>query len=143
NAAMGVVSASGPFSIAIPRGGRPLMMASPTPAARSRSTDSRVRSVRRLSEVTRVPSTSAGTSLAAGDDSMALTAEIESPQCGLYRESFEPARRPYVRRVLDDYPPHPVATSVPRPRRQQLAPTVTDLHPLPYRPRYGLGKTGG
>ena len=62
NAAIGVVSPSGPTSIAIPRGGRPLVIASATPAARSRATASHAPAVSRLSRVTSVPSTSATSS---------------------------------------------------------------------------------
>ena len=60
---MGAVIFSGPISFAIPRGGRPLVMVNSTPEARRRSTAWQVRSVRVLSRVTSVPSTSAISSL--------------------------------------------------------------------------------
>ena len=62
-AAIGVVSFSGSTSIAIPRGGRPLVIASSMPAARRRSTAWQAPSVSTLPEVTSVPSTSAISSL--------------------------------------------------------------------------------
>ena len=56
--AIGVESASGSTSIAMPLGGRPLVTAKPTPAARSAATASIDAWVRVLSDVTSVPSTS-------------------------------------------------------------------------------------
>ena len=56
--ASGVVSPSGSTSIDIPRGGRPLVTANATPAARSRCTAAIVAGVSCLSESTSVPSTS-------------------------------------------------------------------------------------
>src|ERR1700722_10316503 len=58
-AAIGVVSWSGSMSIDMPRGGRPLVMAKSIPACLSFATAAMARSVRTLSWVTSVPSTSA------------------------------------------------------------------------------------
>ena len=66
NAASGVSSASGSTSIAMPRGGRPLVTANVIPASRSLPTAAIARSVRTLSFVTSVPSTSASISLIGG-----------------------------------------------------------------------------
>src|SRR5215475_14846315 len=63
NAAIGDFSLSASVSIAIPRGGRPLVMVNSMPADRNRSTASRARGVRTLAFVTNVPSTSAMSSL--------------------------------------------------------------------------------
>ena len=52
-----------PLGIAMPRGGRPLVIAKSIPAARSRATASQARAVRTLSSVTSVPSTSHTSSL--------------------------------------------------------------------------------
>src|SRR5262245_23733246 len=60
--AMGVSIRSGSISMAIPFGGRPLVMAKRMPDSRSRSTARRARSVSTLSCVTSVPSTSARSS---------------------------------------------------------------------------------
>ena len=58
----GVRSASGPISIDMPRGGRPLVMAKSIPAICSALTAARARDVSTFSAVTSVPSTSARTS---------------------------------------------------------------------------------
>src|SRR5215471_10375280 len=65
NAAIGVVSPSGSMSIDMPRGGRPLVIAKSIPACLSFPTAAMARSVRTLSWVTSVPSTSARRSLIA------------------------------------------------------------------------------
>src|ERR1700730_2349029 len=57
--AMGVSIFSGSTSMAMPRGGRPLVMANLMPASRNLATDRMARSVRIFSCVTSVPSTSA------------------------------------------------------------------------------------
>src|ERR1700678_4072106 len=62
-AAIGVLRFSGSISIDMPRGGRPLVIAKRIPASPSLRTASTARSVRTLSGVTSVPSTSARTSL--------------------------------------------------------------------------------
>ena len=58
-AAIGVVRPSGSMSIDMPRGGRPLVIANNIPACFSFATAAMARSVRTLSWVTSVPSTSA------------------------------------------------------------------------------------
>ena len=58
-AAIGVLSPSGSISIDMPRGGRPLVTAKSIPACFSFPTAAMARSVRTLSWVTSVPSTSA------------------------------------------------------------------------------------
>src|SRR4051794_36108450 len=60
---MGIVRLNVSTSGARPRGGRPLVMVKATPAARRRVIASRVRGVMSLFLVTRVPSTSAISSL--------------------------------------------------------------------------------
>ena len=60
--ATGVRSASGSINIAMPRGGRPLVIAKAMPAACSAFTAAAARGVSTFSAVTRVPSTSARTS---------------------------------------------------------------------------------
>src|ERR1700733_15766496 len=60
---MGSLSLSGSMSIAMPLGGRPLVMTNWIPASALFMTESMARWVRILSCVTRVPSTSAMTSL--------------------------------------------------------------------------------
>jgi hypothetical protein len=62
NAAIGVVRSSGSMSIDMPRGGRPLVIANRIPASPSLRTALMARSVRTLSGVTSVPSTSARSS---------------------------------------------------------------------------------
>ncbi len=68
NAAMGSASSSGSTSIAMPLGGRPLVIANLIPAPLSRRTEAMVRSVSSFAGVTRVPSTSAKTSSTADAD---------------------------------------------------------------------------
>jgi hypothetical protein len=60
NPAIGVCRASGSINIAMPRGGRPLVIAKAMPARSSSFTAARARGVSNLSAVTRVPSTSPG-----------------------------------------------------------------------------------
>ncbi len=60
--AIGVRSASGSINIAMPRGGRPLVIAKAMPAACNAFTAATARGVSTFSAVTRVPSTSARTS---------------------------------------------------------------------------------
>ncbi len=60
--ATGVRSANGSISIAMPRGGRPLVIAKPMPAPCRACTAAAARRVSTLSAVTSVPSTSASTS---------------------------------------------------------------------------------
>ncbi len=67
NAAIGVCRSSGSVSIAMPRGGRPLVIAKITPASCSLCAASTARLVSTLSWVTSVPSTSASISLTAGE----------------------------------------------------------------------------
>ena len=62
NPAIMVVRCSGSISIAMPRGGRPLVTANLMPALSSAATAAMARSVRTLSLVTTVPSTSASSS---------------------------------------------------------------------------------
>ena len=62
NPATGVRRANGSISIAMPRGGRPLVIAKAMPAACSAFTAARARGVSTFSAVTSVPSTSARTS---------------------------------------------------------------------------------
>ena len=61
NPATGVRSANGSINIAMPRGGRPLVMAKAMPAVWSAFTAAAARGVSTFSAVTRVPSTSART----------------------------------------------------------------------------------
>ena len=61
NPATGVCSANGSISIAMPRGGRPLVIAKTMPAEWSAFTAAPARAVNTFSAVTRVPSTSART----------------------------------------------------------------------------------
>src|SRR5215469_387153 len=65
-AAIGVCRSSGSISMAMPRGGRPLVITKITPASCSLCTASTARSVSTLSCVTSVPSTSASSSLTVG-----------------------------------------------------------------------------
>src|SRR5262245_57577595 len=66
NAAIGARIASGSTSIAIPRGGRPLVIAKATPSSWSLWAAATARGVRALADVTNVPSTSASTADTAG-----------------------------------------------------------------------------